>query len=190
MSRLSGRGPARLGTPGVVAAGVLAAAVVGSAGGVLWPRLTPVVRLRRVSGGLLLDETTGARLFAAEGWFAVVALVGGVLIGVVAVASAARLGRVTIPAAALVALGAGVLAWRLGVAIGAGPGSDVVPLRLGGRSVLGLWPLGTGVVAVLAALVAPGRFDRPRSFDGPHRSPSPVEPSVGAPAGGRDVGGR
>lgn len=164
------------GAAGVVAGGLLAAAALGIAGGLLWARLTPVVRLRQVSGGLLLDETSGARLFAAEGWFAVVAVVGGVLIGVVAVASAARLGWVTVPAAALVALGSGVLAWRLGVAV-AGTGSDVVPLRLGGRSVLALWPLGTAVVAVLAALVRPRWFDR-------------AQPSVGAPAGSGDVGGR
>lgn len=139
--------------------------MLGVVAGVVWKLVTPVVRLPRVAGGLELDETSGARLFAAEGWFAVLALVGGAVLGIVAVVLAARVGWPVVPLAAVAALGAGVLAWRVGVALAGHPraptGPVAVPLTLSGHSVLALWPLATALVSVLAALIRPGWFDRP-----------------------------
>jgi hypothetical protein len=172
----AGSSAARGGWPGAVLAALVV--VAGVVGGLAWVLVSPTVRLQQVSGSVVLDETSGAALYSPQGWFAVVALVGGVLIGLGAIPLAARRGWPVVPIAAVAALAAGVLAWRVGIAIDGGPlrprpGADSVPapLALSGMSALALWPLGTGAVATLAALI------RPRLFD-PDPDPAPVDTDV------------
>lgn len=126
-------------------------AALGLALGAAWVWVTPRPRYRVVAGGVVVDELTTGAFVAADGWFAVLALLGGVLCALLA----RRYGDG--PAGVLAglvlggALGA-VLAWRVGLALAPddlavlSAGVDVGNrfeggLTLRAHGVLLLWPL-------------------------------------------------
>ena len=162
-------GPAVGSWTALVAGPVVAGAVFGVVAGVVWEVIAPVVRLPRTTGGLELDETSGARLFAFDGWFAVVAVVGGLIFGGAAVALVRRQGWRAVPAVAVGSVVAALLEWgvgdrlrRGGNAATAPVGSQVaVPLTLSGHALLALWPLAAVIVLAVISLVAPRLFDDP-----------------------------
>ncbi|GIH94947.1 hypothetical protein Psi01_55770 [Planobispora siamensis] len=181
-----------------VAVTVLVLAVLGAAAGVLWSFLAPrppyVVTDR---GPLLADPSTQA-LIAADGWFA---LVTGVL-GLVCGAVGYRLSHRTHPAVMPLALTAGgLLASYLALWVGgavnigavtvaaAGVQVPVVPgpLRLTAHGVVVAWPLfAVGLCFALEGIA--GYRDSPlrRPFGGhdPFGPPEPPpEPPLGPPPG-------
>ncbi len=165
-----------------------AALVLGVVAGAVWAAVVPQVTLQRVSGGLELDETSGAALYAFDGWYAVVAAVGGLVTGVLALPVVRRRGWPTVVAAGLVATVAGLVQWGLGTHLDRGAHTGVTPgtggrsavaLSLSGHAALALWPLAAALVLAVASLAAPRRFDRL----GPPDILAPAGDAAGRPPG-------
>lgn len=147
----------------------LVCAAIGVPVAVAWWWLTPPVRYAVRADGVYLANTLREPAVAADGWFAVCALVAGVLLGFLV----ALVGRGGDRLAQLLGLTAGgaigaVVAWRLGVLLG----PDTVPteasvlaegtrfdgpLQLRALGVLLLWPMAAVIVffAAIAGLDAP-----------------------------------
>lgn len=151
-----------------------AALVLGLVAGAVWAAVVPQVTLQRVSGGLELDETSGAALYAFDGWYAAVAAAGGLLTGVLALPVVRRRGWPTVVAAGLVAAVAGLVQWGLGTRLDRGAHAGITPgtggrsavaLSLSGHAALALWPLAAGLVLTVASLAAPRLFDRLEATD-------------------------
>lgn len=151
-----------------------AALVLGVAAGVAWAAVVPQVTLQRVSGGLELDETSGAALYAFDGWYAVVAAVGGLVTGVLALPAVRRRGWPAVVAGGLVATVAALVQWGLGTRLDRGAhtlvtpgtgGRSAVALSLSGHASLALWPLAAALVLVVASLASPRLFERARPPD-------------------------
>jgi hypothetical protein len=129
-------------------------ALAGLPVGLLWRAVAPLPRIIKRADGLYRAGGEGNEAaIAADGWFALFALLAGVLIAL-AVYLRTRPGRV-VPLLALAAgglLGAAV-AWRVGVLLSPGPieetarGLDVgsrfaAPLKVSAFGVLLAWPMG------------------------------------------------
>ncbi len=165
---------------GVLGAHAVAAAVLGVTAGAVWAALVPQVTVQRVPGGLLLDERSGAASYAFDGWFGVVAVAGGLLLGIASVPAVRRHGWRVVPVTAAAALAAGLVQWWVGTRLDRGgatvPGASgdstgqrvALALSLSGHAALALWPLATCVVLVAVSLLAPGLLDASVST---HRSP-------------------
>jgi hypothetical protein len=146
---------------------VAGSAVLGLLGGLIWGEFAPRVQLQEVSAGTAEVVNVESRaFFGGDVWFCVIAVVAGLLTGILgyrlAVASRAGLAR----AAMMVALiggavaGSFVMLW-LGEQIGQSGydhalGSSPVGTRfseslsLGSSSALALWPLFTSAVLLVA----------------------------------------
>jgi len=165
---------------GVLGLHAAAAVVLGVSAGAVWAALVPQVTVQRVPGGLLLDERSGAASYAFDGWFAVVAVVGGLLLGIGSVPAVRRRGWPVVPVTAAAALAAGLVQWWVGGRLdrggatvpGAAPGSTgqrvALALSLSGHAALALWPLAACFVLVAVSLLAPGLLDASVSA---HRPP-------------------
>ena len=154
-----------------------ASAVGGLVVGVAWRVLAPVATLQTQGGGVVSVGPAESSI-AADGWFAVCAVVAGAVAAAVAVTTL-RAGRLGV----LVGLVAGglvgsLVAWRLGVLLGPPPVAESAvdvatgerfdgPLVLSAKGVLLAWS--TGAVIVFFALVA-GIEARPEPEP---QSPSP-----------------
>jgi hypothetical protein len=57
--------------------------VLGALGGVLWSVVVTPAQLTRLPNGIAMNETALSAQFAADGWYAVIAVVAGLLAGVV-----------------------------------------------------------------------------------------------------------
>jgi hypothetical protein len=129
-------------------------ALAGLPVGLIWRAVAPLPRIIKRADGLYRAGGEGSEAaIAADGWFALLALLAGVLIAL-AVYLRTRPGRV-VPLLALAAgglLGA-VVAWRLGVLLGPDPieatarGLAVgarfeAPLDVSALGVLLAWPMG------------------------------------------------
>lgn len=137
--------------------------------GVLWRWIAvPRLPLALVDGDtVVVDETEIAKAFNADGWFAVLALVAGLVLGVLA-QRRHRDGGAVVPLTLAVAGGAGsLLAWWLGLLLGPGalaaraagtpPGVRLpLPLELSAPGVLFLWP-----IAALVGLLLTAAWQRP-----------------------------
>lgn len=139
--------------------------------GVCWVLIAPTVEGVVVEGGIALSELQSARIFDAEGVFAVTACLTGVAVPVVASRWLQRTGALAVLTLAVGGLVASIVAWRIGVWFGpeavdptAGQlavGSAVaLPLRLDTTSMLLLWPIATVFVTLWMTVLA--------------RDPSPV----------------
>jgi hypothetical protein len=141
--------------------------LLGLLGGLIWGEIAPRVLYQEVGAGAaeVVNNETRA-FFGADLWFCVIALVAGLLTGILGyrfgVAPRTGLGR-PLAAAALIlgALGGGVAMMWLGGRIGlsgyyhnlasspVGTQFSAV-LALGSKSALACWPLFTSVVVVIA----------------------------------------
>src|SRR5690606_38752759 len=96
-----------------------AAAALGLPFGLVWTALAPEVPLRVTRAGLVYAEAQPEQVVAADGWFAVLAVPFGVLLGVGAWLAGRRArGVPTLLAVTAGAVAAGALAWWLGSRIG------------------------------------------------------------------------
>lgn len=157
------------------------AAVAGGPGGLIWAAVAPraLVTLTGHGAANVINPETPA-FVAADGWFCVIGLAGGVLCGLAGYFAAVRRraapGAAALTAAALIigAVGASLIAWQIGSNIGlpglhaelmAGHAGAVMhaPLTLRARSALVSWPFGAALALLAAELVT-----------GQRRGPQPV----------------
>jgi hypothetical protein len=142
-------------------------AVVGLLGGLIWGELAPRVLLQEVGPGTAQIINTESRaFFGGDVWFSGIAVVAGLLTGVLgyrfAVAPRDGAARPAVAAALILgALAGGLVMLWLGERIGlsaynhhlaASPDGTRFgsPLALGAKSALALWPLFTAIVVVVA----------------------------------------
>lgn len=127
--------------------------------GVGWVLIAPTVQGVVVEGGIALSELESARIFDAEGVFAVIVVAAGAATAVLASRWLRRAGALAVLTLAVGGLLASVVAWRVGVWFGADPvettggalsiGSTIaLPLRLRTASILLLWPIATVFVTL------------------------------------------
>jgi hypothetical protein len=142
-------------------------ALLGLAGGLAWSEIAPRAALQEISAGTAEVVNAETRAFiGADGWFCVIAAVGGLLTGVIGyqLGIARRDGQtrvaVTIGLIAGAVAGSFVMLW-LGQQIGLGAyqrhlehaaagATFNASLSLGAKSALVFWPLLTSVVIVVA----------------------------------------
>lgn len=141
---------------------VLAAVVLGLVGAVLWSNIAPVIEGELTATGVRVGNTQARRQFGVDGWFAVVAAGGGLVLGTVGFAR-----HRSHPVGALVVLAvAGLIAaavqWFTGVRLGPEPvgeraaelpaGATIsMPLELNAPAVLPVWSISAVVGALLVA---------------------------------------
>ncbi len=142
------------------AAAIAGSAVLGAGAGFLWAALAPravLVAFGNGSVGLVNPETSA--FIAADGWFSLLSLLGGVVSGLLGYLLAVRRYRELAMAGVLVGgLAAGLVAMWIGQQSGQAafnhrlavsqPGALLrAPLILGGHGTLALWPLAAGLTA-------------------------------------------
>ncbi len=147
-------------------ASVVAAVVIGGIGGVVWKL---IVTLPYYSVGDKGAATTTERMLtnfvAPDAWYSVVAVVGGLLIGLLAFRFV-RLGWPAVVSTAFSALGAGLVCWGVGVLMGpndfnarltaAMPGDQVpIDFTLQAPVAIALWPFAAVVPLLLWSSLAP-----------------------------------
>jgi hypothetical protein len=150
-----------------VAAVLAGSVVVGLVGGLIWGELAPRAVLQEIDTGTagVINAETRA-FFGADVWFCVIAVVAGLLTGMLgyrfAVVRRDGAARAAVAGALIVGALAGalVMLW-LGEQIGlsaytqhlaSSPNGTVfsASLALGAKSALALWPLFTGIVLLVA----------------------------------------
>lgn len=150
-----------------VAAALAGSVVVGLVSGLIWGEIAPRAVLQEVGTGTaeVINAETRA-FFGADVWFCAIAVVAGVLTGVLgyrfAVARREGAARAAVAGALIVGALAGalVMLW-LGEQIGlsaynqhlaSSPNGTVfsASLALGAKSALTLWPLFTGIILLVA----------------------------------------
>jgi len=138
-------------------------AVIGVAGGLLWAVIAPRVQyqvytLKPPTAYATNPETSA--FIAADGWYCVIGLVGGALIGLLAYFFAVRrYGPLPMASAVAGSIGAAFIAQWLGHEASGGPGFNEVlatskpgtylyaPISLGSHGAMAFWPLAAGAVA-------------------------------------------
>ena len=165
------------------------ALLVGAVAALLWANLSVLPRWTVFPDGHAeMTDLARTEVFSATFWYSVIALVGGLAIGV---ASWVRLRRIGWPVAiitALLALVAGITCWWLGQVFGPGPFAerlaaaqpgDRVPvaLRLQAPSALAIWVFAAVAVPLFAASLGP-ELDRPAA----RTQPAPTPQAVGRDA--------
>jgi hypothetical protein len=183
----------------VLVAVIAGTAVLGAATGFLWASLAPralAVVVARGSANVVNPETNA--FIAADGWFTLLTVIGGVISGLLGYALAVRRQGATAMAgvlagalaAALIAMWigqrSGTAAFNHGLAIDR-PGTLLrVPLVLGGHGPLAFWPIAAGLTAGGSELVVGLRERRHRpaplhAYAAPRYAPG--GPPAGPPAG-------
>ena len=181
-------------------------AVLGAATGFLWASLAPralAVVVARGSANVVNPETNA--FIAADAWFMLLTVIGGVISGLLGYALAVRrhgaLAMAGVLAGALAAtllamwIGqrSGTAAFNHGLAIDR-PGTLLrVPLMLGGRGPLAFWPIAAGLTAGGSELVVGLRERRRRpaplhAYAAPRYGPGAPSADV-YEAAGRDAQG-
>jgi hypothetical protein len=194
-------------------------ALLGIAGGFVWSAIAPRALFSVASHGIayVVNPETSA-FIAADGWYSVVAVVGGLLIGLAGyLLGVRRYGPLPAAGALVGATAAAFLAWWIGRNIGLAhfrhllgtskPGTLIrQPASLGAHGALAFWPLAAGAVIggielVLAMRERQGRADPrqpipaplPAENRGPEPSRAPGEYGESGHYGGldgRDQNGR
>ncbi len=172
---------------------VIALAVVGVLAGLIWSALAPRLGFTVVRGtggpvGIQTDPESEA-LIAADGWFAIIGAVIGVVSGLAVWSRRRSRGPVIVIALAVASLVGAVVAWRFGLWLGRHPTSGQVHaalrhvgsalharLTLRAKGALFFQPF----FAVLTVVVASG-FSRHDDLRRPEHRPPPVSSS--RPAG-------
>ena len=182
------------------AAVIAGTAVLGAATGFLWAALAPRALLIVVGHGSadVVNPETSA-FIAADGWFTLLSVLGGVVSGLLGYVLAVRRYREPAMAGVLVGgLAAALIAMWIGQQSGKAafnhslalsqPGALLrAPLILGGHGALAFWPLAAGLTAggieAIILLRERRRDAGQRAFTPPLR-PGPAVPSPGSAATG------
>lgn len=150
--------------------------IAGVPGGLAWAAIAPraqVVVTGRGAVNVINPETSA--FIAADGWFCVVGLAGGLLCGFAAyLATVRRYGALAAAALIIGAFAASLVGWWVGHSIGlsgfhaglmTGHAGTVLhaPLTLRARSALASWPFGAALVVVAAEMTAGWRNRPPRA---------------------------
>jgi hypothetical protein len=188
------------------AAAIVGTAVLGVGAGYLWAALAPRALLVAVGNGSvdLVNPETSA-FIAAEGWFSLLSVLGGVVSGLLGYVLAVRRYREPAMAGVLVGgLAAALVARWIGqqsgraafshhLAVGQ-PGALLrAPLILGGHGALAFWPLAAGLTAggIEAVILLRERW-REAEQQPTALAPPPFGPAVpfapGSPASGPETG--
>jgi len=159
---------------------VVGSAIVGVAAGLIWAAVAPRVQyqvytLHPPTAYATNPETSA--FIAADGWYCVIALAGGALIGLLAyVFAVRRYGPLAMAGAVIGSVAAGfVTAWVGHQASGAlgfnallatsKPGAYLhAPISLGSHGALAFWPLAAAAVAGGIGLVTTLRERRPAAY--------------------------
>jgi hypothetical protein len=192
-ARLAPAGPRVMLTTAAI---VVGAALLGIAGGLVWAAVAPRALFMASAPGVayVVNPETSA-FIAADGWFSVVAAVGGVIIGVAGyLIGVRRYGPV--PAAGVLA-GAiaaaftaswtgqhiGLTAFRHELAAAKAGALIRQPVVLGAHGALAFWPLAAGAAVVVIELLLGLRDRRHHAAAGP-AAPAPLAADQEA---GRDL---
>src|SRR5262245_27490163 len=145
---------------------LLASLPLGALMGLVWEWVAPKAHWMVQGGGAVLGELEQSDFLAADGWFAVLGAVVGLLCGTLAFVLFRRRTRFLPIGLAVGGILGSLVAWQLGRALGPGPidshrgtpdGSTFDgPLDLRADGVLLSWP----IAALLAVLVLTAIFDR------------------------------
>ncbi len=160
-------------TPVVLALVTLVVALLGVPAGFIWAAITPRVAVIVTGHGVaeVINPETKA-FIAADGWFCVIGVVGGLLAGVAGYLTAVR--RYGAAAAAGLILGglaASLVEWWIGSSIGHSSFHSTLflshqgailhaPLVLRAHAALVFWPLTTALCVGVAELLAGQRHSR------------------------------
>lgn len=142
---------------------VLALAVLGAVGGVVWHLIAPRTELVFSGGVANFVGPSPAQPVAADGWFAVLALVAGIVTGSLAQTFLRRWMPGAVVGLAVGATLASVVMWRVGHWFGAAAYAAAVhavhdgehlyaPLDIRAKGVLLLWPLAATLTVFIAAV--------------------------------------
>lgn len=123
--------------------------VLAAIAAVAWWQLTPLAEYTRTASNAQMDEEQLGRQVSADGWYFVIAAVGGLLSGIVLLSWRHR---DPVAMVVLVTLGALLAAWlmlRVGLVLGPANPKDVLPgVAVGGKVPLQLKTHTSGVVYV------------------------------------------
>lgn len=164
---------------------VLALGLLGAGGGLLWHLLAPRTRYIVQDGTPLFAEPLPQTPVAADGWFAVIALVAGVLTGTLLQTVCYRWMLGGVLGLAIGSVLAAFTMWQVGHLFGAAAFADALanardgtellaPLDVHARGVLTLWPLAATLTVFLGRLIEEVQrmFTRPKPYAPP---PPPQE---------------
>jgi hypothetical protein len=146
--------------------------LVGVIGALLWWQVTPLAEYTRTASNAQMGEVQLGRQVSADGWYFVVAAVGGLLSGVVLLSWRHRDPVVMVVLVTVGALLAGWLVLRIGLWLGPADPRDVLPhvaegakvplqLRVHASGLLLVWP----ITALLGAIGVIWGTDADRSND-------------------------
>jgi hypothetical protein len=146
--------------------------LVGAIGAVLWWQVTPLAEYTRTASNAQMGEVQLGRQVSADGWYFVVAAVGGLLSGVVLLSWRHRDPVAMVVLMTLGALLAGWLVLRIGLWLGPADPRDVLPhvaegakvplqLRVHAPALVLVWP----ITALLGAIGVIWGTDADRSND-------------------------
>jgi len=158
----------------VLAVVTVAVALLGVPGGFIWSAITPRVLVVVTGHGVAQVVNPETKAFiAADGWFCVVGMLGGLLTGAVGSVTAVRWSGAAAAAGLILGgLAASLVQWWIGRDIGRGSfrgALDVshhgavlhAPLELSAHTALVIWPLTATLLVGLGELVAGRRHGRP-----------------------------
>lgn len=151
---------------------MLAALVTGGIGGVVWKLIVTLPYYSLSSeGAASTTERMLTDFVAPDAWYSVVAVVGGLLIGLLALRFV-RLGWPSVVLTAVSAIGGGLLCWGVGVLMGpsdfntrlasAMPGDQVpIDFTLQAPVAIALWPFAAVIPLLLWSSLAPDAETEP-----------------------------
>lgn len=168
----------------------LAGVALGLVAGIVWPALAPDIQGEVTLSGVTVPTVEARRQFGVDGWFAVAAVIGGLLLGVVFFARHRRRPVTTLVALTVAGLIATAVQWRVGILLGPGPVEDrsaalpagsaiSMPLELNAPAVLVVWPIGAVVGALLVAAFLDDRESWSARLSRRGRSGQSSPPSAG-----------
>jgi len=198
---------AALVTAATVIAVIAGTALLGAGAGLLWSSVAPralIVVISRGSASVVNPETSA--FIAADGWFTLLTLIGGVISGLLGYALAVRRqGALAMTGVLLGGLAAALLAKWIGQQSGAAafnhtlltgqPGVTLrQPLALGGVGLLAFWPLAAGLTAggiELAITLRERRRQQPLPLapPPPYTPDTPASPPASATPPGSQIPG-
>jgi hypothetical protein len=140
---------------------VLAAAVLGLLAGLLWYGFAPEIQGDVTASGVSIPNAEARRQFGMDGWFAVIAAGGGLLLGVIFFARHRSRPATALALLTIGGLAAATVQWWFGRFLGPGPvdgsaglpaGTAIsMPLELHASAALLVWPIAAVVGALLVA---------------------------------------
>lgn len=154
-------------------AGVLMvlAVLVGGVGALLWANVVVLPEyVVGVDGRAEMSDRGLSEVFSATFWYSVIAVVGGLVVGVAAWVGLRRIGWPVALLSAAMGIAAGLICWWVGEFIGPAPFAErmaaaqpgdvvAISLRLGAPSALAIWVFSAVAVPLFAASLGPEMDD-------------------------------